>query len=108
MSIAVVNSHQNAILYIEKTSRNRYITCLIHIACTISGAIAKDCLRPRQENFLHDDAFLFNEFNFFQAREIDLLNHIRTAIEIIGIGILIKKFEEIKDGIKIKLLIGIK
>ena len=108
MSIAVVNSHQNSILYIEKTYWNRYITCFIHVACTISWAIAKDCLRPRQENFLHDDAFLFKEFNFFQAREIDLLNHIRTAIEIIGTGILIKKFEEIKDGIKIKLLIGIK
>ena len=108
MSIAIVNSHQNSILYIEKTSWNRYITCLIRIACTISWAIAKDCLRPRQENFLNNDAFRFNEFNFFQAQEIDLWNHIRTAIEIIGTGILIKKFEEIKDGIKIKLLIEIK
>ena len=69
-----------------------------------------NCWKPRQENFLPSAAFLFkenncnflrlgktwNKFNFFQVCKIDLWKKIRTAIEIIGIGILIKRLEEIK------------
>ena len=68
-----------------------------------------------KKNFLHSAAFLFNEdsecvennCNFarlgkaemsllFQARKIDLRNKMRTVIELIGIGILIKELEEVK------------
>lgn len=42
-------------------------------------------------------------FNFFQTRSIDLWNKIRTAIEIIGTGILRNELEEIKVFIGIKL-----
>ena len=50
----------------------------------------------------------WNELNF-QARKIDFWNKMRTAIEIIGIEILIKELEEIKilTGVKF-LLIEIK
>ena len=50
----------------------------------------------------------WNEFNFFQAFEIDLWKKLRTAIEIIAIWILIKELEEIKVSVGIKLLIEIK
>ena len=50
----------------------------------------------------------WNEFRFFQARKIDLWNKMRTAIELIDIGILIKKIDQIKVWIGIKLLIEIK
>ena len=46
--------------------------------------------------------------NEFQACKIDLSNKIKTAIEIIGTGISIKELEQIKDLIRIKLLIEIK
>ena len=91
------------------------VTELLEIV-TLLSAIETDCWRPRQENFLHSDAFLFNkesdiventsnlerlrksrnEFNFFQPRKIDLWQKMRTAIGIIGTGILIKELEEIK------------
>ena len=105
ISIAVVNSHQNSILYTDRTSWNCNNTRLVHVACMISSAIATDCWRPRQENFLPSTAFLFNEdsesventfnparlgkswneFNLLQARKIDFWNKMRTAIEVIDI-----------------------
>ena len=50
----------------------------------------------------------WHEFNFFQTRKIDLWNKMRTAIEIIGIGISIKELEKIKFWMGIQLLIEIK
>ena len=115
-------------MYIDRTSWNCNITGLIHITCTISLAIARDCWTPRQENFLPSAAFLFNEdsenventcnlaipgknwkeFNFFQAHKIDLWNRTRTVIEIVGNGILMKEFEQNEVWVEIKLLIEIK
>ena len=122
-------------LYIEITSWNCNITCLIRIVCTISSAVTTDYWRPRQNNSPPSAAFLFNEdseyventcnlarlgkswneFNFFQACKIDLWNKMRTLIELIGIRIL-KELKEIKlwrdlkrfEEIKVKLLIDIK
>ena len=45
------------------------------------------------------------EFNFFQVCSNDFWNKMRIAIVIIGIGILIKAYEEIKVWIGIKMLI---
>ena len=42
--------------------------------------------------------------NFFQAGKINLWNEMRTAIEIIGIGMLIRKLDKIKVGVGIELL----
>ena len=50
----------------------------------------------------------WNEFNFFQARKIDLWNKTKAAIEIIRIGILIKVLEEIEVWIGTKFLMEIK
>ena len=120
-SIATVKSHQNYIVYNDRTFENCKITCLIHVAFTISPAIATDCCRPRQGNFLASAAFLFNkdsesventrnlaklekiwkEFKIFEAHKIDHWNKMMTAIEITGIGYLMRELE------KIKVLIGI-
>lgn len=108
-------------MYIDRTFENCKITCLIHITCTISPAIATDCCRPRLGNFLPSAAFLFNndsekventcnlaklekswkEFNIFEAHKIDHWNKMMTVIEIIGIGILMKELEKIKVWIGI-------
>ena len=61
ISIAIVNSHQSSILYIDRTSWNCNITRSIHVACTISWAITTDCWKPKQKNFLPSADFLFNE-----------------------------------------------
>ena len=120
-SIATVKSHQNYIVYNDRTFENCKITCLIHVAFTISPAIATDCCRPRLGNFLPSAAFLFNnnsekventrnlaklekswkEFNIFEAHKIDHWNKMMTVIEIIGIGILMKELEKIKVWIGI-------
>ena len=49
-----------------------------------------------------------NQFNFFQVRKIDLWNKMRTALAMIGIGMLIKELGEVKVWIGIKLLMGMK
>ena len=128
-SIAIVNSDQNSILYIGRIFWNCNITHLIHIAYTISSAIAADFWGPRQESFLPSAVSLsnkhsasvertcnlarqgniWNEFNLFQAHKADFWNKMRTTIEIIDIEILIKELEEIKVWIGIiKFLIEIK
>ena len=61
ISIAIVDSHQNFILYIDIISWDCNSTRLIRIACTISPAIATDCWLLRQENLLPSAAFLFNK-----------------------------------------------
>ena len=49
ISIAIVNSHQSSLLYIDRTSWNCNITRSVHIACTISWAITTDCWKPKQK-----------------------------------------------------------
>ena len=108
-STAIVSLHQNYILYNDRISWNCNITRFIRITYTILSVITTGCWRPRQEIFLVSAAFLFNdwervcrihchlarliknwnEFDFFQARKIDLWNKMRTEI-------LIKELEGIK------------
>ena len=109
------------ILYSDRASWNRSVTSLIHIACTISSAIERivedqDKKPPTQQRQqecrkhcnLARLGKSWNEFNFLQARKIDPWKKMRTAIEIIGTGILIKELEAIKIWTEIKLLLEIK
>ena len=116
------------ILYSDRASWNRSVTSLIHIACTISSAIERivedqdkkppppQCCFPTQQRQqecrkhcnLARLGKSWNEFNFLQARKIDPWKKMRTAIEIIGTGILIKELEAIKIWTEIKLLLEIK
>ena len=80
-------------MQLEITSMIQIEVCNNGPSCTCNVARLGEC---------------WNEFNFFQAHEIDLWSKMRAAIEIMDIGILIKEPEEIKVGTGIKLLIEIK
>ena len=110
--MAIVNSYQNSILYVGRTSWNCKHIIEDQDKKTFSSVLLSSLTKGSEsvEN-TRNLARLeknWNEFNFFQARKIYLWNKMSAAIEMIGIGILIKELEEIKLWIWIKLLIEIK